>query len=112
MTRAAALSLFVALALCAGAPRASAEGTRSPCARGSRYKGPAIDLDVKDADLHNVFRFLADAGGVNIVVPDEVKGSVTLRLRHVPWEQVLCTIVRVKKLVVDAEGSIYSVSAP
>jgi len=82
----------------------------SPCARGARYKGPAIDLDVKDADLHNLFRFLADAGSANIAVPDDVKGSITLRLRRVPWEQALCTVVKMKKLELRKESSIYYVS--
>jgi type IV pilus assembly protein PilQ len=92
------------------ARQAAAESADAPCAKGARYKGPAIDLDVKDADLHNVFRFLADAGGVNIAVPDDVKGSVTLRLRRVPWEQALCTVVKMKKLDVRKEQSIYYVA--
>ena len=37
------------------------------------YRGRKIDLDFKDADIHNLLRLLADVGGVNIVVPDEIK---------------------------------------
>jgi type IV pilus assembly protein PilQ len=102
----------VAALLLALAGTAVADETRveTPCAAGSRYRGAKIDLDVKDADLHNLFRFLADLGNVSIVIPDDVKGTVTLRLRRVPWEQALCTVARVKKLDVTREGSIYYVA--
>jgi type IV pilus assembly protein PilQ len=37
-------------------------------ARGRRrYRGRRIDLDLKDADIHNVLRLLAEVGNVNIV---------------------------------------------
>jgi type IV pilus assembly protein PilQ len=103
--------VLVALSLVAPSLASPARAEReAPCERARRYRGPSIDLDVKDADLHNVFRFLADAGGVNIVVPDDVHGAITLRLKRVPWEQALCTVVRVEKLELSKEGSIYSVT--
>jgi len=47
--------------------------------RGTKYRGATMDLDVKDADIKDVFRLLADVGKVNLVVPDDVSGRVTLR---------------------------------
>src|SRR5512140_2581199 len=44
------------------------------------YVGRKMDLDVKDADIHNVLRLIADVGRVNIVVGDDVTGSVTVRM--------------------------------
>ena len=41
---------------------------------------------------------------MNIVVAGEVTGTVTLRLRHVPWDQALDVIVRAKDLVVEHDG--------
>src|SRR5262249_24056741 len=32
-----------------------------------RYTGRRIDLDLKDADIHNVLRLLADVGRVNVI---------------------------------------------
>lgn len=103
----ALVAVAVIAALVAGAPGAARAD--DPC-RARRYRGPAIDLEVKDAELHDVFRLLAQVGGVNIVVGDDVKGSVTLRLRGVPWEQVLCTVARVKRLRVTLDGSLYLVN--
>jgi type II secretory pathway component HofQ len=75
-----------------------------------RAGGKLLDIDVVDADLHNVFRLLADAGGVNLVVSDEVKGTVTLRLRRVPWHQVFDTVIKLKKLHVERNGDVYLIT--
>jgi hypothetical protein len=71
-----------------------------------RYHGAPVDLDLKDADLADVFRLLADVGRVNIVVGGEVSGKVTMRLRNVPWDQALDVIVRAKELSVERDGNV------
>jgi type IV pilus assembly protein PilQ len=60
--------------------------------------GGTIDLDVRDADIHDVCRLLADVGHANIVVSDDVHGAVTVRMRHVPWDQALEAIAASKGL--------------
>jgi type II secretory pathway component HofQ len=55
-----------------------------------------VDLDLKDVDIADVCRLLADVGHVNIVVADDVHGSVTLRLRGVPWDRALDVILETK----------------
>ena len=54
-----------------------------------RYTGHRIDLDLKDAAVHKILRLLADVGHVNIVTADNVTGTVTIRMRNVPWDQAL-----------------------
>jgi type IV pilus assembly protein PilQ len=44
------------------------------------------------------------------VVSDAVSGAVTLRIRQVPWEQVLHTIARLKGLDLRRDGNIYLVT--
>jgi type IV pilus assembly protein PilQ len=66
--------------------------------RKSRYSGQRIDLDFKDADIHNILRLLADVGNVNIVTSDDVKGTVTIRMKDAPWDQALEVILKVKGL--------------
>lgn len=63
-----------------------------------RYTGGRVDLDLKEADIHNVLRLLADVGRVNIVAADNVEGEVTLRLRNVPWDQALDVVLQSKNL--------------
>lgn len=74
------------------------------------YRGTKIDLDFKDADIHNLLRTLADVGGVNIVIPDEIQARVTVRLRRVPWDQALEVILASKGLWYRREGNMYRVA--
>lgn len=84
----------------------SAHAEREMCRPGTKYRGAPLDLDVKHADIHDVMRLLADVGGVNIVVPDDVRGKVTLKLKRVPWDQVTCTIAALQKLHVTRNGNV------
>lgn len=80
------------------------------CRRDAPHRGAPIDLDVKNADIHDVMRLLADVGNVNIVVPDDVQGKVTLRIKRVAWDLAACTIAAVHKLRLSANGNIVLVS--
>ena len=65
-----------------------------------------IDLDVTNADIHDVMRLLADVGNINIVVADTVQGKVTLKLKRVSWDLAACTIASVHKLDVTTKDNI------
>jgi type IV pilus assembly protein PilQ len=65
---------------------------------GPKYKGERITLDFQNADIHNILRIIADVSGMNIVTSDEVKGSVTIRLKDVPWDQALDVVLESKDL--------------
>jgi type IV pilus assembly protein PilQ len=71
-----------------------------------RYRGALIDLDVKNADVGNVLRLLADVGHTNIVVSGDVSGTITVTLKRVPWDQALDVIARAKDLEIDHDGDI------
>ena len=75
-----------------------------------KFTGRRIDLDLKDADIHNVLRMIADVGNVNIVTADNVTGSVTIRMRNVPWDQALDTVLQAKKLGMVRRGNIIRVA--
>ena len=75
-----------------------------------RYAGGRVDLDLKDSDIHNVLRLLAEIGRVNVVTSDDVKGSVTLRMRNVPWMQALDVILQSKGLGKDQQGNMIRVA--
>jgi type IV pilus assembly protein PilQ len=72
----------------------------------ARYHGAPVDLDLKSADLANVFRLLADVGHVNIVVSGDVTGTITLRLKHVPWDQALEVVARARDLDLEQDGNV------
>jgi type IV pilus assembly protein PilQ len=76
----------------------------------AKYTGRRIDLDFKDADIHNILRLLAEVGGVNIVTSDDVTGSVTIRMRDVPWDQALDVIMEAKGLGAERKGNLIRVA--
>jgi type IV pilus assembly protein PilQ len=106
-SRAVASSLVVALAVIAAAPRAGADPAL--CGPGAKFHGKPIDLDVKDANVHDVFRLLADFADTNLIIAGGVAGKVTLKLARVPWDQVACTVAAVHKLRLTFDGSILTV---
>ncbi len=75
-----------------------------------KFTGRKIDLDFKDADIHNILRLLSDVGHVNIVTADDVSGSVTIRMRNVPWDQALDVILMAKKLGMVRDGNLIRVA--
>jgi len=65
-----------------------------------------ITLDVREAEIQNVLRLFADVAQLNIVVSDEVKGRVTVRLKNVPWPQALDVVLQSKGLGKEASGEV------
>ncbi len=74
------------------------------------YRGKQISLDLKDADILNVLRILAEVGGRNIVATDDVKGRVTVRLVDVPWDQALEIVLQSNRLDALDVGNVLRVS--
>jgi len=74
------------------------------------FTGRRIDLDLKDADVHNVLRLLADVGQVNIVTADNVQGTITIRMRNVPWDQALDVVLQAKGLGVVQKANMLRVA--
>ena len=87
----------------AKAPNGDAEKERKV------YTGPRISLDVQDADIKAVFRLIAELGKVSIVSGDDVKGTVSLHMKDIPWDQALDTILDIKGLDKRVEGRVITV---
>jgi type IV pilus assembly protein PilQ len=90
-------ALFLASSLFALAPEASG------AERGK------IDVDVVNADIRNVLRLFADVGHVNLVLGDDVGGTVTVRFVNVPWETAMRSVLSVKGLAMERTGNIVRV---
>ena len=91
------------------APSSARKGIR-PAGRtgtgsgGSGYSGRFVDLDFKDAELHNVIRLVAEVWGKNVVIPDDVKGSITIKLTNVRVDRAFDVILKSKSLDWVNEG--------
>nr|MBK7066058.1 type IV pilus secretin PilQ [Deltaproteobacteria bacterium] len=72
--------------------------------------GRRIDIDLRDADIHNVLRLLAEVGNVNIVTSDDVAGNVTIRMHNVPWDRALEVILAARSLGMQRDGNIIRIA--
>lgn len=68
-----------------------------------------ISLDLQDVDIVGALRFLADAGGYNLVVHPRVGGKITLNLKNVTITQVMDLICKNSNLVKLHEDNIIRV---
>jgi len=89
--------------------KAASRGSAKPRSTANAVRR-LIDLDVKDADVHDVMRLLADVADINIVVADSVRAKVTLRLKRVAWDQVACTVAGVHALRITVKDNIVLVT--
>ncbi len=68
---------------------------------------PIKNLQFQSADIRSVLTFLADYGGVNVVVSPEVSGTVTIKLSNVMWRTAMDIIGRTYDLAIVDEESGY-----
>jgi type IV pilus assembly protein PilQ len=76
--------------------------------QGSRpgYQGEKISLNFQNVEVRAVLQVLADFTGLNIITSDTVSGSLTLRLKDVPWDQALEIILQAKGLDKRKSGNV------
>ena len=75
-----------------------------------KYKGPNIDIDMIDAQITDILKLLAEVSDKNIVASEEVRGTITLRLKNIPWEQTFDLILQAKGLDSVEEGNVIRVA--
>ena len=51
------------------------------------FNGDKLSLNFQNIEVRVVLQQIADVAGLNLVASDEVQGSITLRLKDVPWDQ-------------------------
>jgi len=74
----------------------SAAQTPAPLAMQSvaRYTGEPISVNLKDVDLRDFFRLIHEISGLNVVLDPAVKGSLTIVLDEVAWDQALDIVLQ------------------
>ncbi|MDH3974796.1 MAG: type IV pilus secretin PilQ [Deltaproteobacteria bacterium] len=74
------------------------------------YTGQRVSLDYKDADIGNVLRLFAEVSGFNVIAADDVKGTVTIKLSDVPWDQAFDIVLNAKGLGMVQVGNVIRVA--
>jgi type IV pilus assembly protein PilQ len=121
MRKGTAVALLALLGADRAAGQAGPAATPAPAPRAvivldtpapRRFTGETISLDLKDADIRDVLKVFAKIGRFNLAIDPEVKGSVTVRLQNVPWDQALDVILRMNGLGYTLEGRILRTGTP
>ena len=79
------------------------------CSR-TRYTGDPISVNLKDVDLKDFFRLVHDISRLNIVLDPNVKGSLTIVLDNVPWDQALNIVLRNNGLDCEIDGNVLRIA--
>jgi type IV pilus assembly protein PilQ len=75
-----------------------------------RYTGDPISVNLKDVDLKDFFRLIHEISGLNVVLDPSVRGTVTLVLDEVPWDQALDIVLRNNGLTKEIDGNVLRIA--
>jgi len=84
---------------------------QNPPAQPRQFTGTPIDVNYMGANLRQVLNELADIGGVNLFIDASVptNGTVDLKFRQVPWDEVLSNVLRSGQLTAQQDGTVLRV---
>lgn len=74
------------------------------------YTGKKISLSFQKMDIRSVLQIIAKVADVNMVVADNVAGTVTLRLQDVPWDQALQLVLSSHGLGMEQVGNVMKIA--
>lgn len=70
------------------------------------YVGKPLSLNFQNMDVRAVLQVIADFTGLNIIASDSVSGSMTVRLKDVPWDQALDLVLEARNLQKERNGNV------
>jgi type IV pilus assembly protein PilQ len=74
--------------------------------QGPGYAGEKLSLNFQNIEVRSLLQVIADFTNFNVVTSDTVTGSLTLRLKDVPWDQALDIILQAKGLGLRKSGNV------
>jgi type IV pilus assembly protein PilQ len=74
--------------------------------KGVGFQGEKLSLNFQSIEVRSLLQVIADFTNFNIVTSDTVSGSLTLRLKDVPWDQALDIIMQSKGLGMRRSGNV------
>ena len=80
-------------------------------ASGPKYTGEPISVNLKDVDLKDFFRLIHEISGLNVVLDPDVKGSLTIVLDDVPWDQALDIVLKNNTLSRQLDGNVLRIAS-
>ncbi len=74
------------------------------------YSGEKLTLNFQNISTREALSVIADFTGLNMVISDTVSGSLTLRLKDVPWDQAFDIILQSRGLDMRKNGNVIQVA--
>ncbi len=72
-----------------------------------KFYGRPISIETKkDTDIRTIIEFISEEVSLNLIFSSDVKGQAQLKLKNVPWDQVLITLLRNNKLGYIRQGNV------
>ena len=82
----------------------------APAPAAGKYTGEPISVNLKDVDLKDFFRLIHEISGLNVVLDPAVKGSLTIVLDEVPWDQALDIVMQNNSLDKQLNGNVLRIA--
>jgi type IV pilus assembly protein PilQ len=82
----------------------------APRPTSGKYTGEPISVNLKDVDLRDFFRLIHEISGLNVVLDPAVKGSLTIVLDEVPWDQALDIVLQNNSLDKQLNGNVLRIA--
>lgn len=76
----------------------------------TKFYGKKISIETNNMDIRDALSLITEESGVNMVIAEEVKGPLSLKLRQVPWDQALVVIMKAKKLGYSRQGNVLRIA--
>jgi type IV pilus assembly protein PilQ len=86
------------------------QAQQAPAITGPKYTGEPISVNLKDVDLKDFFRLIHEISGLNVVLDPNVKGTLTIVLDDVPWDQALDIVLKNNDLSRQLEGNVLRIA--
>lgn len=78
----------------------------SKLTQGKGFNGEKLSLNFQNIEVRSLLQVIADFTNFNVVTSDSVTGTLTLRLKDVPWDQALEIILQAKGLGMRKAGNV------
>jgi type IV pilus secretin PilQ/predicted competence protein len=92
------------------AAQQKAQASQEPAKHGPQYTGEPISVNLKDVDLQDFFRLIHEISGLNVVLDPNVKGTLTIVLDDVPWDQALDIVLKNNGLARQLDGNVLRIA--
>ncbi len=80
--------------------------------RGYSSSQETVSMRLENADLATTLRSIAQVSGMNIIIGDEVRGTISVELDNVVWEKALDLVLKTKGYTYIIENNVIRVGKP